>query len=92
MNDLNAVTCESGVNPKGGGWVRLMTHDVKTVMSPEEARDLGMNLLRCAEAAETDNVLVKIGRELAGDEGAGMLLLAIREARAGNLRKPDAKS
>lgn len=92
-DDLNAVMVESGVNPQGGAWVRMLTLATKTVMRPEEARDLALNLLRCAEAALTDKALAKIGQELLGNAEAGrMLIRAMRDAREDNLKTPEAQS
>jgi hypothetical protein len=90
--DLKMLMCESGVNPQGNPWVRLTTPDgIKAVMSPAEARDLALNLLCCAEAAETDAILLQIGN-VRGDNRFGVTLVgAVREARADN-QQPAAQS
>lgn len=55
----------------------------KATMSPEEARDLGMNLIQAAEAAESDFFLVEFVLEQVGGEmaQAAGLLQIFREWR-----------
>ncbi len=52
-------------------------------MSPDEARDLAMNLLQCAEAAENDAFLVTFLRKRvkANDQAIASILQDFREWR-----------
>ena len=52
-------------------------------MSPEEARRLGMNLIACAEASESDAFLVEfVTQELKSDDKHAVILLqAFRKFR-----------
>jgi hypothetical protein len=80
--DLDAVKVETGINPdSGASWVRLTTHSTATPMSPNEARDLALNLLQAAEAALSDEMLYKLGIKMGKPEMGAQLVFAMRETR-----------
>lgn len=58
-------------------------------MTPAEARDLALNLLQAAEAAETDSLILRFVRDaLNGDERhAAVLLNELRQMRGEAPRK-----
>lgn len=63
--------------------VLIEAADFMTQMSPEKARELAMNLLRCAEAAEQDAFFISFLREQIGanDRQVATLLVEFRDWR-----------
>lgn len=63
--------------------VLIEAADFMTQMSPAEARDLAMNLLHCADAAESDGFLITFLRAKlkADDQAIAMILSEFREWR-----------
>jgi hypothetical protein len=64
--------------------VRIEVGEQYTHITPEAARALAMNLLQCAEAAETDSYVLRFFREQLGleDEAAHMLMHQMRGKRS----------
>lgn len=67
------------------GYVQLIIEaaDFMTQMSPDNARELAINLLQCAEAAEGDAFLMTFMREQVkvSDEQAVQILIEFRQWR-----------
>lgn len=64
--------------------------DFMTQMPPEKARELAMNLLQCAEAAEQDAFFISFLREKVGaeDHQVAGLLVQFREWREQKQQPP----
>lgn len=88
MAEQKATTDQIFVNAGFGyntrlPFVSLRLKDVATMMRVEEARDLAMNLLQAAEAAESDQFIIEwVTKEMKGsDQAAVVLLKSFRELR-----------
>jgi hypothetical protein len=59
-------------------------------MTPDEARDLALNLLQAAEAAQTDALILRFVRDaLDGDERAAAVLLGELRQMRGEAQRQD---
>jgi hypothetical protein len=68
------------------GYVEIEIGSTKHQISPDEARTIGHMLLECAEAAQSDQFIMHLARDLDLDQHeAGMLLLRLRALREATL-------
>ena len=67
------------------GHVELTFNEQLTQMDVKKAREIGLMLLEAAEAAQSDEIMVKLLVEEVGlpPEAAGLTLLKLREIRQG---------
>lgn len=68
------------------GHVELVVNDQLTQMDVKKAREIGLFLLEAAEAAQSDEVFIKLLEERVGIDDAdrlSMILLDLREIRQG---------
>jgi hypothetical protein len=85
MRAGETLEMESGVNPKLEAFITIRWGDMGGQLSPDEARQHGLRMLECAEAAEADAALLRGMRKLEWDEDTGyQLLRLIRENRTGD--------
>ena len=88
MQSGDTLWMESGVNPAGKPFVHIRWNEQAGQLSPEEARQHGLRMLECAEAAESDSAV--IGFLTASDglalpvEKAAPFLGIMREYRGGD--------
>lgn len=85
-DDGSTLFVHSGVaaKPEGyRGFVHFAFRGERVQMTPEEARAHAWALMQCAEAAVSDEALIRLAREeIKLPEGtAGRLLIALRNAR-----------
>jgi hypothetical protein len=81
----DAITVASGFGQLSRrGFVDFTLNEVRTQMPADKAREVGLMLLEAAEAAESDEIFVKL-LEKTGlpAEAAGRMLLELRELRQG---------
>lgn len=89
MNELVSIEVVSGVNESGEAFVTVTATDSNRGMMlgqlpPETMRELAMNFLGVAEAAETDAIVFRMLRDIGLDDSAiGMFVAQMREAREG---------
>jgi len=65
----NFITMHSGVNHERQGFVHLAwgrESELRAQFTPAEARQHALSLLECAEAAETDSLLLRLLEEKVG--------------------------
>jgi hypothetical protein len=83
------VTVSSSYGAKTGrGYVELTLDEVRSQMEPAKAREIGLMLIQAAEAAESDEIFIKLLTEKIGLEldhqARGAFLLDLREIRQGS--------
>lgn len=82
----DAITVSSGYGQKAQrGFVDLTLNETRSQMEPAKAREVGLMLIEAAEAAVSDEIMVKLLRDKVGldVERAGRVLLDLRELRQG---------
>ena len=81
---FDRVTVSSGLG-KAGGHVELTINDVLTQMDVKKAREIGLMLLECAEAATSDELFVSMLKDVGVTDQTmvGRILLDLRERRQG---------
>jgi hypothetical protein len=71
------------------GFVELTLDEVRTQMESAKAREIGLMLIQAAEAAESDEIFLKLLTDKIGldldDYARGAFLLDLRELRQGTL-------
>jgi hypothetical protein len=78
----DSLEMESGVNKQLKGFITMRWGAEVGQLSPAEARQHGLRMLECAEAAEADAALLRGFKELDADEDMAFALLRmIREHR-----------
>lgn len=80
------VTVASGFGQHSEqGFVELTLNDQRSQMDVKKAREIGLMLIECAEAAASDEMFVKLLAKLGLDdaESRGRVLLDLREIRQG---------
>jgi uncharacterized protein YfeS len=82
------VTVSSGYGRSSQrGFVELTLDEVRTQMESAKAREIGLMLIQAAEAAESDEIFLKLLTEKIGlqldDHARGAFLLDLREIRQG---------
>jgi uncharacterized protein YfeS len=82
------VTVSSGYGQRSQrGFVELTLDEVRTQMESAKAREIGLMLIQAAEAAESDEIFLKLLTEKIGlkldDQARGAFLLDLREIRQG---------
>jgi hypothetical protein len=70
-DDITAIDVHSGVNEKGEAFVTIVitTEDKKFLMgqvNPKELREIALQFLEAAEAAETDSIVYRLLRDKFG--------------------------
>lgn len=85
QHTLDEVTVGSGFGTETRrGFVEFTLNDQLSQMPPVKAREIGLMLLEAAEAATSDEIVVTLlGRIGLDAEGAGRLLIELREIRQG---------
>jgi hypothetical protein len=79
-----SLEMESGVNKRLEGFITVRWGAEVGQLSPAQARQHGLAMLECAEAAEADAALLRGMRELDADEQMSFALLRlIRDNRKG---------
>lgn len=88
QDDIVAIDVNSGVNEDGVGFIHIIitTEDKKFLMgqvTPKELRDIALQFLEAAEAAETDAIIYRmLQNQFHLDLPAiGMFISQIREMR-----------
>lgn len=89
MNELRSIEVVTGVNESGQGFITVTATDQKRNMmlgqlDPATVRDMAMNFLAAAEAAETDAIVYRLLRDRAGldMETIGAFITDMRNARS----------
>jgi hypothetical protein len=80
------VTVSSGFGQKSQrGFVELTIDDTLTQMDAKKAQEVGLMLLQASEAAQSDEIFVKLLDKfgITDPQKRGMLLLDLREMRQG---------
>jgi hypothetical protein len=79
------ITVASGFGQKSRkGFVDFTLNDVRSQMPADKAREVGLMLLQASEAAISDEVFVLLMERMGLDtEGAGRMLIGLRELRQG---------
>jgi hypothetical protein len=84
---FDEVTVSSGHGARTErGFVELTVDEVRTQMDPAKAKEIGMMLIEAAEAAISDQIVLKFLKDKIGLEDAhaqGAVLLDLREIRQG---------
>ena len=85
QKELDEVTVASGFgHASRRGHVEFTLNDQLSQMDAQKAREVGLMLLEAAEAATSDEIVVTLLEEIGIDtEGAGRLLIKLREIRQG---------
>jgi hypothetical protein len=84
---VDRVTVSSSFGQKTQrGAVELTLNDERSQMEPKKAREIGLMLIEAAEAATSDEMLVKLLDRMGLDdaEARGRMLIELREIRQGS--------
>lgn len=86
-NDLESINITSGVNEKGDGFCTISViskgRDILIgQLNPKEVRDMALDWLESAEAADQDAAVLRCIRKLElPDQLAGMVITELRNSR-----------
>jgi hypothetical protein len=84
--EYDEVTVASGFGQKSRvGFVELTVNDTRTQMEAKKAREIGLMMIEAAEAAESDQIFIKLLESLGlnNPEAHGRILVDLREIRQG---------